>query len=113
MPSQTPPGLKDLRQDVLIQHRGSGKGERKIFERIYDYDPYNDLGNPDKDGDLARPLLGGEERPYPRRCRTGRPPTKSGAFKIFLRNTLPTLLGRVIILCFVVWCFYSDNVQGN
>lgn len=80
MPSQTPAGLLDLRRDVLIQHQGNGKGERKKFERIYDYATYNDLGNPDKDMDLARPLLGDEERPYPRRCRTGRPPSKSGAF---------------------------------
>lgn len=76
LPSQTPAGLKDLRQDVLVSHRGNGKGERKKFDRIYDYAPYNDLGNPEKDQDLARPVLGGEETPYPRRCRTGRPPTK-------------------------------------
>ncbi|PIA51289.1 hypothetical protein AQUCO_01100255v1 [Aquilegia coerulea] len=77
LPSQTPAGLKDLRREDLLSMRGNGKGERKEFERIYDYAKYNDLGNPDKDDDLARPVLGGEERPYPRRCRTGRPPTKT------------------------------------
>ena len=82
LPSQTPAGLKDLRQDILDSRRGNGKGERKKFEMIYDYALYNDLGNPDKDEDLARPVLGGAERPYPRRCRTGRPPTKSGMFGI-------------------------------
>ncbi|XVE92190.1 hypothetical protein REPUB_Repub01dG0075800 [Reevesia pubescens] len=76
LPSQTPPGLKNLRQEDLLSVRGNGKGERKPHERIYDYDVYNDLGNPDKDKDLARPVLGGEERPYPRRCRTGRPPAR-------------------------------------
>ncbi|KAK1294193.1 hypothetical protein QJS10_CPA16g00198 [Acorus calamus] len=75
--SQTPEGLKDLREEELVELRGDGKGERKKFERIYDYAPYNDLGNPDKDEDLARPVLAGEERPYPRRCRTGRPPTQT------------------------------------
>ncbi|KAK1294194.1 hypothetical protein QJS10_CPA16g00199 [Acorus calamus] len=64
--SQTPEGLKDLREEELVELRGDGKGERKKFERIYDYAPYNDLGNPDKDEDLARPVLAGEERPYPR-----------------------------------------------
>ncbi|KAK3418913.1 hypothetical protein EUGRSUZ_H04662 [Eucalyptus grandis] len=77
LPSQTPAGLRDLRREDLLSIRGNGKGERKAHERIYDYDLYNDLGNPDKDDDLARPVLGGEERPYPRRCRTGRPPMRT------------------------------------
>lgn len=77
LPSQTPAGLKDLRREDLLSLRGNGKGERKEFDRIYDYATYNDLGNPDKDDDLARPVLAGEEMPYPRRCRTGRPPTKA------------------------------------
>ncbi|KAF3431082.1 hypothetical protein FNV43_RR25812 [Rhamnella rubrinervis] len=38
-------------------------------------DTMTDLGH--KDDDLARPVIGGEQRPYPRRCRTGRPPAKS------------------------------------
>ncbi|KAL8520171.1 hypothetical protein ACS0TY_010914 [Phlomoides rotata] len=79
LPSQTPPGIKDLRDEDLVSLRGSGEGERELHERVYDYDIYNDLGNPDKGGggDLVRPVLGTEERPYPRRCRTGRPPTIS------------------------------------
>ncbi|XAR64425.1 Linoleate 13S-lipoxygenase [Bertholletia excelsa] len=76
LPSQTPLGIKDLRREDLLSIRGNGKGERKMHERIYDYAPYNDLGRPDKD-DLYRPVLAGEERPYPRRCRTGRPMVKS------------------------------------
>ncbi|PSS26944.1 Lipoxygenase [Actinidia chinensis var. chinensis] len=80
LPSQTPPGIKDLRREDLLSIRGNGKGERKMHDRIYDYGPYNDLGNPDKGEDLARPVLSGEEMPYPRRCRTGRPPTKSEPF---------------------------------
>ncbi|KAE8716602.1 Lipoxygenase 6 [Hibiscus syriacus] len=55
LPSQTPSGLKDQRREDLLSIRGK----------------------PDKDQDLARPVLGGEERPYPRRCRTGRPPSKT------------------------------------
>ncbi|KAL9225585.1 hypothetical protein vseg_001490 [Gypsophila vaccaria] len=77
LPSQTPPGIKDLRREDLISLRGNGKGERKLHERVYDYAPYNDLGNPDKDDDLARPVLSGSEFPYPRRCRSGRPPMKT------------------------------------
>ncbi|KAM7487171.1 hypothetical protein LguiB_024655 [Lonicera macranthoides] len=77
LPSQTPPGIKDLRREDLLSIRGNGKGERKPHERIYDYAPYNDLGKPDKGEELARPVLGSKEWPYPRRCRTGRPPSKS------------------------------------
>ncbi|XP_015957987.1 lipoxygenase 6, chloroplastic [Arachis duranensis] len=77
LPSQTPPGIKDLRLEDLLSIRGTGKGERKQHDRIYDYATYNDLGNPDKDEELARPVLGGPERPYPRRCRSGRPHTAS------------------------------------
>lgn len=77
LPSQTPAGIKDLRREDLLSIRGNGKGERKPHERIYDYAPYNDLGAPDTSKDLARPVIGDQERPYPRRCRTGRPPTKS------------------------------------
>ncbi|KAF5181650.1 Lipoxygenase 3 protein [Thalictrum thalictroides] len=77
LPSETPAGLKELRQKELKDLRGDGKGERKHSDRIYDYTIYNDLGNPDKGIDLARPKLGGEAIPYPRRCRTGRPPTET------------------------------------
>ncbi|KAL2510330.1 Lipoxygenase 6 [Forsythia ovata] len=80
LPSQTPPGIKDLRREDLLSIRGNGKGERKLHERIYDYDVYNDLGNPNKSEDTVRPVLGNEEWPYPRRCRTGRPPTKKDPF---------------------------------
>ncbi|KAJ9158716.1 hypothetical protein P3X46_024276 [Hevea brasiliensis] len=76
LPADTPDGLKRLREEELENLRGNGQGERKSFERIYDYDVYNDLGDPDSSEDLARPVLGGKEHPYPRRCRTGRPRTE-------------------------------------
>ncbi|OMO76434.1 Lipoxygenase [Corchorus capsularis] len=77
LPSETPVALKALRKEELKQLRGDGKGIRKLSDRIYDYDVYNDLGNPDKGSEHVRPVLGGQHRPYPRRCRTGRPFTKS------------------------------------
>ncbi|XP_027354098.1 linoleate 13S-lipoxygenase 2-1, chloroplastic-like isoform X2 [Abrus precatorius] len=73
LPRETPNGLRRLREEELSNLRGNGEGERKSFERIYDYDIYNDIGDPDKSLDLQRHPLGGKERPYPRRCRTGRP----------------------------------------
>ncbi|KAF8011508.1 hypothetical protein BT93_J1958 [Corymbia citriodora subsp. variegata] len=75
LPSETPAGLKAMREEELRYLRGDGKGERKLSDRIYDFDIYNDLGNPDKGIDFARPTLGGSKIPYPRRCRTGRAPT--------------------------------------
>ncbi|CAN6216308.1 unnamed protein product [Urochloa humidicola] len=77
LPSQTPEGVKWLRKEELDAIRGTGHGERKSYERVYDYDVYNDLGDPDHDLDAKRPVLGGTERPYPRRCRTGRGFTKN------------------------------------
>ncbi|CAI9106632.1 OLC1v1005835C2 [Oldenlandia corymbosa var. corymbosa] len=77
VPSETPSGLKRYRKKEIENLRGDGTGERKTWDRIYDYDVYNDLGDPDSNPDLARPVLGGNKQyPYPRRCRTGRPKSK-------------------------------------
>ncbi|KAK3408611.1 hypothetical protein EUGRSUZ_J00819 [Eucalyptus grandis] len=77
LPAETPSGLRRLREEELVILRGNGQGERKSYERIYDYDVYNVLGNPDSGADKKRPVLGGKEFPYPRRCRTGRPRCKT------------------------------------
>ncbi|KAJ7011530.1 hypothetical protein NC653_001842 [Populus alba x Populus x berolinensis] len=77
LPSETPAGLRALREKELRDLRGDGKGVRKLSDRIYDFDVYNDLGNPDKSVSLTRPSLGGKTIPYPRRCRTGRLPMDS------------------------------------
>lgn len=78
LPSETPEGLQKLRAEELISLRGNGQGEHQSFDRIYDYDVYNDLGDPDTNPDHKRPVLGGSEHPYPRRCRTGRPRCNTG-----------------------------------
>lgn len=82
LPSETPAGLKALREKELKNLRGDGNGVRKLSDRIYDYDLYNDLGNPDKGVELARPKLGGPTIPYPRRCRTGRVPSDTGMYTV-------------------------------
>ncbi|RLN07160.1 lipoxygenase 2.3, chloroplastic-like [Panicum miliaceum] len=77
LPSETPKGLEELRKKELQTLRGDGHGERRSFERVYDYDVYNDLGDPDRNPAHQRPVLGGSDQyPYPRRCRTGRARTK-------------------------------------
>lgn len=69
----------ELRKEELMRLKGNGTGERQEWDQIYDYDCYNDLGNPDKGLEYARPVLGGSELfPYPRRLRTGRPPNNYG-----------------------------------
>ncbi|CDY70606.1 BnaAnng34320D [Brassica napus] len=77
LPLKTPEPLKQLRKQELETLQGKNReraGEFEKFERVYDYDVYNDLGSPDKDPELARPILGGLSHPYPRRCKTGRKP---------------------------------------
>ncbi|WCJ27039.1 lipoxygenase 3 [Euphorbia peplus] len=74
LPCDTPSGLKQVREIELNQIRGSGKGTRRFSDRVFGYDMYNDLGNPDTNIEYARPVLRGPNLPYPRRCRTGRPP---------------------------------------
>ena len=79
LPSQTPPGLLSYRRKDQEQKRGDGGGQRKSTDRVYDYDTYNDLGDPSNGADKARPVLGGTKQfPYPRRCRTGRPMSTKG-----------------------------------
>ncbi|XP_057483769.1 linoleate 13S-lipoxygenase 2-1, chloroplastic-like [Actinidia eriantha] len=80
LPSNTPDGLKRMREQELVEIRGNGQEKRKEHDRIYDYDVYNDLGDPDNDIELKRPVLGGKNFPYPRRCRTGRPRCKKDPF---------------------------------
>ncbi|XP_024523783.1 linoleate 9S-lipoxygenase [Selaginella moellendorffii] len=77
LPGNTPLGLRNFRARELQDIQGDGTGERKDSDRVYDYDVYNDLGNPDNDIELRRPVLGGGEFAYPRRVRTGRPPTQT------------------------------------
>lgn len=77
LPSQTPAALTHFRKEELLNLRGDGTGERKVYDRIYDYDVYNDLGNPDYGDKFVRPVLGGSSTyPYPRRVRSGRKSTR-------------------------------------
>ncbi|KAK7381792.1 hypothetical protein VNO80_00339 [Phaseolus coccineus] len=68
----TPVTLQTYREEELKNLRGDGTGKREKWDRIYDYDVYNDLGFLPSDGQEDHPVLGGLKYPYPRRVRTGR-----------------------------------------
>ncbi|KAI8027473.1 putative linoleate 9S-lipoxygenase 5 [Camellia lanceoleosa] len=75
LPGETPAPLLHYREEELLTLRGNGTGKLEEWDRIYDYDLYNDLSEPETDLKYGRPILGGSSKyPYPRRGRTGRPP---------------------------------------
>ncbi|KAF3653017.1 putative linoleate 9S-lipoxygenase 5 [Capsicum annuum] len=78
LPHQTPAALCYYREEEMENLRGNGTGMLEKWDRVYDYDVYNDLADPDKGPKYERKILGGSaEYPYPRRGRTGRLPAQT------------------------------------
>ncbi|CAL5380734.1 unnamed protein product [Camellia sinensis] len=94
LPSETPAPLRHYREEELLTLRGNGTGKLEEWDRVYDYDLYNDLSEPETDKKYGRPILGGSSKyPYPRRGRTGRPQLEKASYKLNPRyeSRLPLL----------------------
>lgn len=100
LPVNSSLALKKPREEELINLRGGYNGmvETEEWDRVYDYDFYDDVGYPNKKVELNRPMLGGsQDFPYPSRGRTGRPHIKTVAqflvpeFKSLFDSTLNEL----------------------
>ncbi|GMH44390.1 hypothetical protein BSKO_12342 [Bryopsis sp. KO-2023] len=77
LPKDVPAPVYELQKAELEVIRTRDGKTRSGNERIFDYDVYNDLGQPE--GPLKRAILGGsKESPFPRRLRTGRPLASDG-----------------------------------
>lgn len=83
LPKETPKGLAELRKKELLKLQAPRlKGEWNPWDRIYDYDVYNNLGDPENGRLYDRPVLGGSTKfPYPRRLKTGHPNCQHGTYK--------------------------------
>ncbi|KAH0916361.1 hypothetical protein HID58_030807, partial [Brassica napus] len=108
LPSETPEGLRKLRGKELKNLRGDGTGVRKLSDRIYDFDVYNDLGNPDKSSELSRPKLDNEaesrvEKPLPMYVprdeqfeETKQDTFAAGRLKAVLHHLVPSLKASIL-----------------
>ncbi|PHU04930.1 hypothetical protein BC332_25752 [Capsicum chinense] len=75
---ETLAALCSYREDALLYMRETGTGKREEWDRVYDYDVYNNFRDVNNISLPARPVLEGYKTyPYPRRRRTERPPSKT------------------------------------
>ena len=101
---------KDAAGNLLPDTTGK---PRAGADRIYDYDTYRDLGDPDKSPDLARPVLGGAALPYPRRMKTNRPPASDGITESRPRALPPPCQHAPReVPGFLVFCGFGATSQG-
>uniref|UniRef100_A0A7N0VBI2 Lipoxygenase n=1 Tax=Kalanchoe fedtschenkoi TaxID=63787 RepID=A0A7N0VBI2_KALFE len=93
LPCETPEGLKEYRKKELALMRGFGIKVREAHDRIYDYDVYNDLGDPDSDLDLLRSYV----RNSKQRCVCAEDESFSGVKQLsFAFNTVSSVLHAIV-----------------
>ncbi|KAH9328231.1 hypothetical protein KI387_000339, partial [Taxus chinensis] len=114
LPEETPVGLVSWRRAELVRLKGDGTGKRETWDRVYDYDVYNDLGDPDNDKNLQRTVKLMRLESYIASCLSPSHQDDDVAWmkdEEFARQTLSGA-NPIVIQCLQVWLPSSKlNIQ--
>lgn len=92
--------------------RGDGRGQIEEWDQIYDYEKYDDLGDPDRGPEYFRPVLGGSDvNPYPRRAKTSHTHSNHVSKSNDSSNLFPQIISVYIYSSHTCLLFFLGDFQ--